>query len=82
MFFAFAVFFIAVFLFNLKIVVCTVVIEDLIAAFPKEMAVFIGFRLDKIALISQNIKCPVDVMELIRRLFQKFGSRLIRRAFA
>ena len=79
--FGFAVFFVTIFLLQLKIVIRTVVIEDLIIAFSKKVAVFIYFRLDKIAFIAQNIKSPVYIMQLIRRFFQKFRSCLIRRTF-
>ena len=81
MFFAFAIFFVTIFLFKLKIIVCAIVIEDLIVAFSKQMAVLIHFWLDKIAFISQNIKSTVYIVQLIRRLFQKFRSSLIRRTF-
>lgn len=79
--FAFAIFFVTVFLFNLKKIVRTVIIEDLIVAFSKQVAVLIHFRLDKIAFISQDIECPIYIMQLIRRLFQKFRSCLIGRTF-
>jgi hypothetical protein len=70
-FFAFPIFFTAFLLFNLKIVVCAVVIEDLVIAGAEEEAVLVNLGLDKITFIGQDRQGPVDVMELIRGRFQE-----------
>src|SRR5699024_12474128 len=45
---AFAILFIPVFLFNLKIIIRTVIVEEPVIPFPEEKAVLIDFGLDKI----------------------------------
>ena len=79
MFFAFAILFITVFLFNLEIVVCTVVIKNLIVSVPQKKTVLVNFSLDKIALFCKDRKRTVDIMKLIgwrlQKLLCSFESR-------
>ena len=53
--FMLSVFFAAVFLFNLEIIIGAVIIKDLIISLTHEMAVFINFSLDQITLCTKNI---------------------------
>ena len=82
MLFAFSVFFVSIFLLNLKVVVGAVVIKNLIVALSDKMAVFVDFCLDEIALRAENIQGTVNIVESVGRLFQKLGSSFKRRPLA
>ena len=79
---AFAILFIPVFLFNLKIIIRTVIVEEPVIPFPEEKAVLIDFGLDKIEFFRKDGKGPVNVMQLIGRGFQETLGGLEGRAFA
>lgn len=50
MFLTFAVFFAAVFLFNFKVIIRTVIVQDFVVSFAEKVAVFIQFGLDQVNL--------------------------------
>ena len=65
MFFTFAVFLSAVFLFHFKVIIRTVIKKYLIISFSEEVGVFINFSLDKIIFSSKYIQCPINIMKFI-----------------
>lgn len=67
MFFAFTIFLIAVFLFDLKVVVGTVVVQDFVIPFAEEIAVFVGLRLYEVTFLSKDAENAIDVMQSISR---------------
>lgn len=71
MLFAFAIFLISIFLFNLKVIVGTVVIEDMVISLREEVTVFINLRLDQVPFLCQDTECPVDIMKFVLWWFQK-----------
>lgn len=81
-FFAFSVFFTAIFLFNLKVVIRAVIIEDFIISFSKEMAVFVDFCLNEVAFRTKDIQCTVYIMEPIGSVSLKTRRCFIGRLFA
>ena len=81
MFFALSIFFTAIFLLDLKVIIRTVIIKDLVVSAAKEMTVFVNIRLDHITFISENIQCTVNIVQLIGWTFQKLRSGLERRTF-
>ena len=58
--FAFPIFFTAIFLLALKVIICTVIIKDLVVSAAKKMTVFVNIRLDHITFISENIQCTIN----------------------
>ena len=82
MLFTLPVFFTAVFLFDLKVIIGTVIIEDLIIPLTHEMAVFIDFCLDQVAFSAENIQCTVYIMEFLGMFFQELRCSLIGRTLA
>ena len=56
---AFPISLVSIFLFNFKVVVCTVIIKDPIISVSEEKTVFINFRLNKIHFYND-----IDVWEL------------------
>ena len=65
MFFALSILFITVFLLDLEIVVCTIIIKYFIVSVFQEETVLINFGLNKIALFCEDRKRTVDIMKLI-----------------
>ena len=63
MLFAFAIFLISIFLFNLKVIVGTVVIEDMVISLREEVTVFLYLRLDHVTFLCQDTECPVDIID-------------------
>ena len=65
MFFALSILFITIFLLDLEIVVCTIIIKYFIVSVSQEETVLINFGLNKIALFCEDRKRTVDIMKLI-----------------
>ena len=82
MFFALSILFITVFLFNLEVVVCAIIIKNFIVSLPQEETVFVNFRLYKITLFCKDRKGAVDIMEFIGWCLQELLCSLERRSFA
>ena len=74
---ALAVFHVAVLLFNLKVIVRAVVVEDAVVPFSQKMTVFIDFGLDEVTFLCKNAQGAVNVMELVGGLFQKLLRRFV-----
>ena len=58
--FAFPIFFTAIFLLALKVIIRAVIIKDLVVSAAKKMTVFVNIRLDHITFISENIQCTIN----------------------
>ena len=54
-FFAFSILFNSIFLFDLKVIIGTVTIKDLIIPFFKKVAVFVNVSLNKVTFAAKNI---------------------------
>ena len=65
MFFALSILFITIFLLDLEIVVCTIIIKYFIVSVFQEETVLINFGLNKIAFFCEDRKRTVDIMKLI-----------------
>src|SRR5699024_4159699 len=81
-FFALSILFITVFLFNLEVVLCAIIIKNFIVSLPQEETVFVNFRLYKITLFCKDRKGAVDIMEFIGWCLQELLCSLERRSFA
>ena len=82
MFFALSILFITVFLLDLEIVVCTIIIKHSIISASQEKTVLVNFSLNKIALFCEDRKRTVDIMEFIGWCLQELLCSLERRSFA
>lgn len=54
-FFAFSILFNSIFLFDLKVIIGTVTIKDLVIPFSKKVAVFVNVSLNKVTFAAKNI---------------------------
>lgn len=72
MLFTLTIFFISIFLFDLKVIAGAVIIKHLIISFSKKVAVFIDFRLDEIAFVPKDIQSTVDIT--IRKASKVIGD--------
>ena len=61
-----------------KIVVCTVIIQDLVVALCDEAAVFVDFRLNEVALLGEYRQRSVDIMHFICGAIPETGSLFCR----
>ena len=81
-FLALPVFFASLFLLDLKVIVCTVIIEDPVFPVDLEITVFIGFCLYEVTFPGKHTQGPVDIMLLIGRFFEKLHCCLVGCTFA
>ena len=82
MFFAFAILFITVLLFDFKVVVCAIIIKNFIVSVSQEKTVLVNFRLYKIALFCKDGKRTVNIMEFIGWCLQELLCSFESRSFA
>ena len=82
MFFAFSILLISVLLFDLEIVVGTIIVEDAVVPFSEKEAVFVDFCLDEIEFFREDGKSTVNIMEFISRRLQKLSGSSVRGTFA
>ena len=66
-------------LFELKEVIRTVIIKDILSALYDFLAVPVKLRLYKIVLFRKDGQGPVDVMKFKSRLLDEFGSLSVGR---